>query len=74
MIYAVEDGEFVISSYQVWRPGVYESRRAANYAFRFDDRVLQQLQDNVKPAAITFEQLQRARKEMKQREEQPRNG
>ena len=65
VIYETE-GAFVISSYQTWRPGAYASERAARYAFKFDDEVLQRLQDaaiddpdNVL-STITFEALQAA--------------
>ncbi len=61
MIHKVEDG-YCISSYQIWRPGCYESERAARYAFRFDDSELQALQDNLNPGGIiTFEMLQTLR-------------
>lgn len=46
MIYQT-DNSFVISSRQVWLPGSYADKRAANYAFRFPDEVLQRLQDEV---------------------------
>ncbi len=39
------DLRFSISSCQVWRPGIYDSERAARYAFRFRDADLQALQD-----------------------------
>ena len=48
---------FVISSYDTWRPGAYESERAARYAFRFDDEVLKKLQDSVRPGVITYKML-----------------
>ena len=65
MIYEVND-VFVISSQQQWIVGAYESRRAANYAFRFPEEVLSKLQDSVNPGGvITFEMLQKARKDMK---------
>ena len=54
-------GEYVISSHHVWLPGVYETRKAANYAFRFSDEELQKLQDSISPKAITFEMLQELR-------------
>lgn len=61
MIRAVGDG-FVISSGRAWLPGVYDSERAAKYAFRFPGEVLQRLQDSVNPGgAITFQMLQDAR-------------
>lgn len=62
------DDVFVISSRGTWVPGCYESERAANYAFRFDDQVLHRLQDTANQRAggtggtITFEDLQVARK------------
>lgn len=58
---------YLISSRQVWLPGVYDSHRAARYAFRFPDEVLQALQDEVNEKeedytkrVITFEMLQKA--------------
>lgn len=62
-IYDVTESEgkpaFVISSNEVWLPGSYESRKAANYAFRFSCGVLQKLQDSVNPGGtITFQMLQ----------------
>ncbi len=38
-------GHFVISSNHCWLPGVYESRQAAAYAFRFCDDHLVRLRD-----------------------------
>jgi len=66
MIYEVEKGSFVISSHQSWMPGCYNSKRAANYAFRFPDEVLSKLMDQAIQAArvINFEDLQKTRKEM----------
>ena len=63
MIYKVEN-EYVISSYQVWKPGVYSSKRAANYAFRFDDSYLLELHKKKQKLneSITFEDLQELRK------------
>jgi hypothetical protein len=69
MIRLTEDGCFVISAYNCWRPGVYATERAARYAFRFDDRDLQKLQNElnmnnkrVEDRVITFEMLQKLRK------------
>lgn len=60
------DLHYSISSHQVWRPGVYDSERAARYAFRFDDGVLQALQDSVNPGGvITFEMLRDAARKAK---------
>lgn len=58
MIRKTPDGLYVISSHMVWRPGVYDSERAARYAFRFNDSDLQSLQQSVNPGGvITFEML-----------------
>lgn len=63
MIYEARNGTFTISSRRVWLPGVYESRRAARYAFRLPDQTLQRLQDEANAWAggtggvITFERL-----------------
>ena len=66
MIRCIARGQFVISSHQVWIPGVYDSHRAANYAFRFPDEILQSLQDSVNPnGIITFEMLQLKARAMK---------
>jgi hypothetical protein len=62
-VYRNDDGNFVISAYQCWRPGCYESERAAKYAFRFSDKELKELQESVNPnGVITFEMLQEKRK------------
>jgi hypothetical protein len=54
--------EYVISSYQVWRPGCYDTRKTANYAFRFTDEVLSELQESVNPGGtITYEMLKNAK-------------
>jgi hypothetical protein len=58
------DNEWVISACEVWRPGVYESERAARYAFRFTDGELTAAQAEANArhggpgGVITFEQLQ----------------
>jgi hypothetical protein len=44
MIHELDGGTFVISSGHSWLPGRYESRQAANYAFRFPDQALSRLQ------------------------------
>ena len=62
MIHGV-NGYFVISSHEVWLPGVYESERAARYAFRFSDARLQALQGSVNPGGIiTYKMLQGLRR------------
>lgn len=62
------EGAFGISSHNVWRPGSYDSKRAANYAFRFSDEELQRLQDqkNKTSRTITFEDLQQLAKELRE--------
>lgn len=65
MIHQVGD-VFVISSRELWLPGAYESERAARYAFRFPDAVLQKLQDEANKRlerVITFKDLQKQRHE-----------
>jgi hypothetical protein len=64
-IYNPDDDGFVISSHGVWMPGVYATRRAANYAFRFTDETLNKLQAraNAERRFISFEDLQAARSE-----------
>jgi len=63
---------FAIASGGVWRPGCYNSERAARYAFRFPDGALRRLQDQVNERepdherrVITFEMLRQLRKELK---------
>ena len=45
MIHKTKDGGFVLSAYQVWRPGYFESERAARQAQKLDDAALAALQD-----------------------------
>lgn len=62
MIHKLEVG-YAISSGGSWLPGVYNDKRAANYAFRFDDEDLSKLQVSVNPhGIITFEMLQEFRR------------
>lgn len=61
MIHKLGEKEYCISSNQVWLPGVYESERAAKYAFRFNEDELDLLQWEATlyhNATITFEMLQ----------------
>ncbi len=58
-------GGFVISSHRVWRPGSYATRQAAQYAFRFTDEQLSELQGKVAPDYITMEMLKELRKRSK---------
>lgn len=51
MIHKTGDGQFVISSHQVWLPGCYEDERTARYAFRFSHEILQRLQDDANARA-----------------------
>lgn len=54
---------YVISSGGSWIDGVYDSYRAANYAFRFPDEELRKLQNSINPnGVITFKMLQELRK------------
>lgn len=55
-----ETGEisYLISAQHIWRPGGYESERAARYATQFRDEQLRALQDQVSPGVITFTMLQ----------------
>ena len=64
MIHEVEENEYCISSNQMWLPGVYDSKKAANYAFRFNYSDLKNLQDekNKTTRLITFEDLRKLRK------------
>jgi len=51
------DGQFVISSSGWWLPGVYETRKAANYAFQFENKTLRKLQDKTNGGVITTQML-----------------
>jgi hypothetical protein len=55
---------YCISSFRCWRPGVYKTRKAAKYAFRFPDEKLTCLQDSISPSEITFEMLQILRQQI----------
>ena len=46
MIYPVENG-YVISSHHVWLPGVYDTEKAARYAFRFPNETLEALSNRI---------------------------
>lgn len=81
MIHPVEkpDGthSYCISSKEVWLPGVYESKRAARYAFRFPDEELHKLQEgindrepDIKDRYIKFSDLQ----ELAKRRREVKNG
>lgn len=61
------NGSFVISSHGVWLLGVYESKRAGRYAFRFMGKELQDLQNdkNKTTGIITFEDLKNIRTQNK---------
>lgn len=65
MIHQLNKG-YAISSYHTWRPGCYELRRAATYAQKFNDVVLNELQAEAikSDGIITFEMLQAKRKEL----------
>ncbi len=67
MIHTTDTGDFVISSYDCWRPGCYDTERAAKYALRFIDEALLEMQEEANQAdkdrLITFERLQRYRRE-----------
>lgn len=64
MIHKINNSEFVISSYGVWRPGVYDSKKTANYAFRFTDDELFILNGEVNSLGnvIRYKDLQNLRK------------
>jgi hypothetical protein len=66
MIHKTDNGVYVISSYHLWLPGVYEDRRTANYAFRFKNEQLQKLQDekNKTSGVITFKDLRKLKKQI----------
>lgn len=60
MIHRVDEG-YVISSRQVWRPGVYDSERTARYAFQFTDEQLTALQRQTQGGVITLQMLREAK-------------
>ena len=78
MIYKTPNGNYVASSNQVWKAGIYDSERAARYCFRFPDSELKALQERklkersrlpeitTPVAVITFEDLQELRRQKKQ--------
>ena len=66
MIHQGTDGTFLISSRGCWLPGIYDSERAARYAFRFGDAALQGLSERIcridgESRAITMDDLREAR-------------
>ena len=75
-IYKIVDADasvtYCISSHHTWLPGVYESIKAARYAFRFTNEELEELQTsaNLRAAGsggmITFAALQALRQRKKQ--------
>lgn len=54
MIYKLEDNTYVISAYNVWRPGIFKSRKAAYYARLFTDERINELKIR---GVITFNML-----------------
>jgi len=60
MIHKTKDNLYVISSGCTWLNGVYKDEKAANYAFRFDDNDLKELQKE--KGVITFEDLKQLTK------------
>lgn len=66
MIYEIENG-FVISAYGMWLPGAFDTRRAANYAFRFPNEKLYEICLAINgrhERLITFDDLKEARRGM----------
>jgi hypothetical protein len=63
MIHECDDGTYCISSHRVWMPGVYESKKAARYAFQFDEAILRRLQNESGEGVITLEALKMAKSE-----------
>jgi hypothetical protein len=60
------DGTYVISSHGQWLPGLYDSKRSARYAFRFDTALLQELAHRIctkagEDRAVTMDDLRAAR-------------
>jgi len=63
MVHKLLGNQFVISSGGAWLPGVYETEKAAHYAFQFDNTSLQKLQDRTIGGAITSQMLKDFRNE-----------
>lgn len=59
MIYEHDDGTYTISSGGVWIQGVYESRRAANYAFKCSPDQIAELNKN---GVIKFTDIQKIKR------------
>lgn len=59
MIHKIEN-VFLISTNNTWKPGVFDSRKTANYAFRFSDEDLQKIQNS--HDLITYEILKEFKK------------
>ena len=68
MIKPIEGG-FIASSGGAWIAGVFETEKAAKYAFRFSNKELQKLQDekNKTTQVITFEDLQKLKNKKNER-------
>ena len=68
MIYKIEDPgqgvSYVISSNGVWLPGSYDSKKTANYAFRFKEVILYKLEQSINHngKVITYEDLKESGK------------
>ena len=60
MIHAYDDGTYAIASHGRPLPGIYADERAARYAFRFGDDVLQVLSARCE-GPITLEDLRSMR-------------
>ncbi len=65
--------QYIISSNQTSIPGIYDSERAAKYAFRFQNVELKKLQDKVNShepdydnRVITFEMLHDLARQLRQ--------
>ena len=70
MIHRFEDSIhgpcYVISSKRAWLPGSYDSKKTANYAFRFKEAVLHKLEQSINHngKVITYEDLKECRKKL----------
>jgi len=60
MIHRIEEGVYVISAHNVWRPGAYDSKATARKAIRRKDAELAVLQSSKKVGCvITSEDLKK---------------
>lgn len=47
MTYKTDDGAWVVSAYQVWIPGAFETERAAKFVLKLSPEQQQELRDEI---------------------------